>query len=446
MDVPDRQRTLRATVAWSHDLLDDDERALLARLSVCAGGATIDTAEAVGAGDDDLDVPEVLSSLVGHSLVTPTDTVRGRAALPDARGRPHLRRRAAPGARRGDGDARAVGRPPGHGQRGRRGRPVRARPAGCGRPGWTPRPTDLQEAVRWAVAADRAELAVALTAPLARWWWARGLLVPMAADRRRDRPVAVGGRARPGVGRPAPVGARHDAHRARPHRRGGAAARRGRRRRPRARRPVAAGPRAGRAGDDPTPGRPRARRRCSTRRWRHSGAAATPGRWPSPSSPTATSRCWPATSPAAVRAHEEALALARGIGDDHLVATLLDQLGLDALMAGDAATARAAARRRRPAAAPGDRRPGGAGQLPGRAGRPGAAAGRRRRPPPGCAAPPTPLRTTLGVAVWPLLQSLVTGLADGIRAPLGDDDDRRECAAGAAMDPWDALDAGLAQP
>ena len=37
---------------------------------------------------------------------------------------------------------------------------------------------------------------------------------------------------------------------------------------------------------------------------------------------------------AAIRAHEEALTLARGIGDDHMVATLLDQLALDALMAG----------------------------------------------------------------------------------------------------------------
>src|SRR3712207_3568832 len=77
MDVPDRQRTLRATVAWSYDLLDDQERAVLARLSVCAGGATLDTAEAVGAGDEGLDVPEILSSLVGHSLVMPSDTGEG---------------------------------------------------------------------------------------------------------------------------------------------------------------------------------------------------------------------------------------------------------------------------------------------------------------------------------------------------------------------------------
>src|SRR5204862_297339 len=35
----------------------------------------------------------------------------------------------------------------------------------------------------------------------------------------------------------------------------------------------------------------------------------------------------------AARRHEEALALARGIGDEHLMATLLDQLGLDALLA-----------------------------------------------------------------------------------------------------------------
>ena len=102
VDLPDRQRTLRATVVWSHDLLDEPERALLARLSVCLGGATLDTAEAVGAVDGDLDVPEVLSSLVGPQ---PGDAHRhrgGRAALPHARGGAHLRRGTAARARRGD--------------------------------------------------------------------------------------------------------------------------------------------------------------------------------------------------------------------------------------------------------------------------------------------------------------------------------------------------------
>ena len=67
----ERQQTLRATVAWSYSLLGGAERVLLARLSVFAGGFSLDAAEAV-AGSGALDVLEVaalLGSLVDKSLV-----------------------------------------------------------------------------------------------------------------------------------------------------------------------------------------------------------------------------------------------------------------------------------------------------------------------------------------------------------------------------------------
>jgi predicted ATPase len=68
-DHPERQRTLRATLDWSYDLLTEPERALLARLAVFAGGWTIEAADAVCAGPDGADVLEPLASLLDKSLV-----------------------------------------------------------------------------------------------------------------------------------------------------------------------------------------------------------------------------------------------------------------------------------------------------------------------------------------------------------------------------------------
>jgi predicted ATPase len=62
-DAPERQRTLRSTIEWSYDLLDEDERRLFASLSVFAGGWTFEAAEEVC--DADLDT---LHSLVDKSL------------------------------------------------------------------------------------------------------------------------------------------------------------------------------------------------------------------------------------------------------------------------------------------------------------------------------------------------------------------------------------------
>jgi predicted ATPase/class 3 adenylate cyclase len=78
--LPERQRTLRAAIAWSYDLLDPVERRLFARLSVFAGGWTFESAEAVcdpeGLGLDALDG---LTSLVDKSLVRTTDLSGGPA-------------------------------------------------------------------------------------------------------------------------------------------------------------------------------------------------------------------------------------------------------------------------------------------------------------------------------------------------------------------------------
>ena len=68
-----RQQTLRARIDWSHDLLTPGERALFRRLSVFAGGWSLEAAEAVGGGGDvdDGDVLDLLTRLVEKSLVAP---------------------------------------------------------------------------------------------------------------------------------------------------------------------------------------------------------------------------------------------------------------------------------------------------------------------------------------------------------------------------------------
>ena len=59
-----RQQTLRATIEWSYDLLDDEERLLFARLSVFHGGCTLEAAEAICDADVD-----TLQSLIDKSLL-----------------------------------------------------------------------------------------------------------------------------------------------------------------------------------------------------------------------------------------------------------------------------------------------------------------------------------------------------------------------------------------
>jgi predicted ATPase len=66
-DVDARQQTLRATIQWSHDLLDEEEQRLFARLAVFAGGCTLDAAEEVAHAELDLLDALVQKSLVRHS-------------------------------------------------------------------------------------------------------------------------------------------------------------------------------------------------------------------------------------------------------------------------------------------------------------------------------------------------------------------------------------------
>jgi predicted ATPase len=67
-----RQRTLRALIDWSHDLLSPPEQVLFRRLAVFAGGWSLEAAEQVGSGNNgvpEIDVMDLLSQLVEKSLV-----------------------------------------------------------------------------------------------------------------------------------------------------------------------------------------------------------------------------------------------------------------------------------------------------------------------------------------------------------------------------------------
>jgi predicted ATPase len=79
VDMPERQRTLRATVGWSVGLLDDAERSLLEVLAVFVDGWTIEAAAQV-AGLDEERALELTEALARHSLIQLDSTDRGPRA------------------------------------------------------------------------------------------------------------------------------------------------------------------------------------------------------------------------------------------------------------------------------------------------------------------------------------------------------------------------------
>jgi predicted ATPase/transcriptional regulator with XRE-family HTH domain len=96
-DLPDRQQTLRAALAWSYDLLDARERAVFRQMAVFAGGASLESAEALcgrgalegeeedGCGRDGPGALDALTSLIDKSLLVREDGPDPRDAGPRVR-------------------------------------------------------------------------------------------------------------------------------------------------------------------------------------------------------------------------------------------------------------------------------------------------------------------------------------------------------------------------
>jgi predicted ATPase/transcriptional regulator with XRE-family HTH domain len=199
-DLPERQRTMEATIRWSYELLGPEEQELFRRISVFASGFWLEAAEAVGAGEDTSggQVLEVLSSLVEQSLVnveaSPGEEVRYRMLEPvrqyalrlleDEEAEEARRRHAEyymEFAERAEPELR------------------RARMAE-----WLDRleseRDNLRSAVYWALSRGEPELAVHLTYALTRFFWSRGqhseMLRWMEDALERDDALTTGTRAR----------------------------------------------------------------------------------------------------------------------------------------------------------------------------------------------------------------------------------------------------------
>ncbi|MCV0402660.1 MAG: hypothetical protein K5924_03000 [Chloroflexi bacterium] len=176
-DLPDRQRTLRDTIAWSHDLLDADERRLFAQFGVFVGGARLEEAERVceiGTDGREAEALDGLARLVDQSLLRQTEeTDEPRFAMLETIREFALEQLEASGEQETVRERHA---------RAYLELAERAEPElmGADQRMWLDRLErehgNLRAAIEWAVSRDEAEVALRVASALWRFWQMRGYL------------------------------------------------------------------------------------------------------------------------------------------------------------------------------------------------------------------------------------------------------------------------------
>jgi predicted ATPase/class 3 adenylate cyclase len=183
-DLPARQRTLQATITWSHDLLDPADQRLFARFGVFVGGADFDAAERIAAATDEAgeadntseageSLLDRIASLVDNSLIQRIETSTGEPRLRMLETiRAFARERLDDDPRRADVERAHAAY-----------YLALAEAAKSGMEGDDPQTwldrlelelDNLRAALRWAITAPDPELGLCLVAALWRFWHLRG--------------------------------------------------------------------------------------------------------------------------------------------------------------------------------------------------------------------------------------------------------------------------------